>query len=719
MLRGLLSGLARSSPEAPRSRLKSRASAWRVKLRITIAVAVVSTTVCVAGALLALNYWSSAASVHAFTRALLDPIAGLVAARSQSYLDSGSGAALLAADLAGQAKTVEERLDGVETIAVSLLRERAELFYVQYGDAAGNFEIVSRAPGKTGRLDAQRIRRDGPSPGTYASHVDAGADAGQLRARQAVPSDGYDPRTRPWYQVGIGKDGLHWTDAYVHAGEHQVITAARAVRDPSGSRVGVASAAVSLEALSAYLATLRLRDRPARVFLVDSRKTLLASSTLTDAGGEPLRLPLLSDVRAPELARVATTEALNRAIAGVEGPLAMDYALGGVSWLGVLRPLALQGGRDWIIGAVVPEDDFLGEVKDDFTRGAVVSVLVIAFFVVLTIALASSIAKPLGILAEETRRIQTLDLADRPLPDSIFEEVAELNDVLSGLKTGLRAFGKYVPVNLVRILLAEGVEPTLGGRVEELTILFTDVREFTAFAEEHDPAELARVLGAYLKMMTETVGEHGGTVDKFIGDAVMAFWNAPRPVEDHTYRAVLAAVRCRDGARALDTSGALYTRFGLHTARVAVGNFGAPERFAYTALGDGVNLASRLEGANKEYGTEILISEETHALLDGRLACRRLDKIAVKGRKRPTAIYEVLGTPEHVDARLVAAAKTYEAALSAYETRDFARAAELFRQAALERPGDRAAEVMRARAERFCEVPPPADWNGVYTMQAK
>src|SRR5262249_35233846 len=158
-------------------------------------------------------------------------------------------------------------------------------------------------------------------------------------------------------------------------------------------------------------------------------------------------------------------------------------------------------------------------------RSVVVCALIIVAFLGVALTLSSSIARPLRAIAEETRRIRHLELDDRPLPDTVFEEIAEINEVFASLKTGLRAFQKYVPFKLVRMLLAEGIEPQLGGRAEELTIFFSDIRGFAAYAEGTDPTVLAQVLGGYLQTMAETLADHGGTVDKFIGDAVMAFWN--------------------------------------------------------------------------------------------------------------------------------------------------------------------------------------------------
>jgi adenylate cyclase len=690
-------------------------------------VSVVFITVALSTSLVTLNYLTSTRAIQTFTEALIDPVATVIAERSRGFLEACRGSAALAADLAGGTEpSPEARLDAVETVAFSLLLERPELFYVQFGDPAGNFEMVTR--GARGNIDSKRTRRDDAGEVSEWAYRDVGAPLWQIRTRKPEPGDTYDPRTRPWYESALRSRGVQWTDVYAHAaGGQRVITAARAVHDREGAFVGVASATISLEGLSTFLDGLRIRDRPARVFLVDSRGALLASSALARTFPDSFRgaapaagngLPPIAEAGAPEIAHLAATAEFGQAAKGGTR-VAMSYESGGRRWLGVLKPLTLEGGRDWIVGAVVPADDFLGEVNAGFARSVAFSIVVIALFVGLALLVAGSIARPLRVIAKETQRIRQLEFDDRPLPDSRFQEIAEINDVFAKLKTGLRGFEKYVPVKLVRMLLEGGAEPQLGGRVEELTLFFSDIRHFASFAEASEPTALAGALGRYLQTVAETVAAHGGTVDKFIGDAVMAFWNAPRPVEDHAYQAVLAAIRCRDAIRALGHGDALFTRFGLHTARVVVGNFGAPERLAYTALGDGVNLAARLEGVNKKYGTEILISDETYLRLEGRVACRRIDRIAVKGRSLPTDVHEVLGETGSVGEELLDAALVYEAGLDAYLARDFARALSLFGDAARLRPCDLAATVMLRRSEEYSREPPSPEWTGIFAMQSK
>jgi adenylate cyclase len=322
-------------------------------------------------------------------------------------------------------------------------------------------------------------------------------------------------------------------------------------------------------------------------------------------------------------------------------------------------------------------------------------------------------------ITEETNLIRRLSFEERDLGNSRFEEIVEITNAYRSLKRGLRALEKYVPIKLVRTLLVNDEEPVLGGRVEELTIFFSDIRGFSTFSEELAPEKLADMLGQYLQTMTNVVSDSGGTVDKFIGDAVMAFWNAPRPVEEHAYKAVVAALDCQQAITKLEDAELLYTRIGIHTGRVMVGNFGARERMSYTVLGDGVNLAARLEGVNKEYGTRILISQPTFEQIRDRIACRRIDRIAVKGKSQATDIYEVLGRKDSVANGVLAAATIYEQGLDAYFAQEFNEALAKFEQALVEKPGDKAAQLMIARCRRYLVEPPPAGWTGVSAMESK
>jgi adenylate cyclase len=220
--------------------------------------------------------------------------------------------------------------------------------------------------------------------------------------------------------------------------------------------------------------------------------------------------------------------------------------------------------------------------------------------------------------------------------------------------------------------------------------------------------------------MTGAIQSTGGTIDKFIGDAVMALWNAPGAVPDHPRQACLAVLACKRATRALYASARwrgrppLVTRFGVHTDRVLVGNFGAPERMSYTALGDGVNLASRLEALGKQYGVTALVSEAVASAAGGGILFRRIDKVAVKGKSAAVVVYEMID-PEEEPARAATLA-SYEAALDDYFARRFEAAAlRLAPQAETDAPS----RLLLERCRRLASEPPSESWDGVYTATSK
>jgi adenylate cyclase len=295
----------------------------------------------------------------------------------------------------------------------------------------------------------------------------------------------------------------------------------------------------------------------------------------------------------------------------------------------------------------------------------------------------------------------------------------DVNDVLESLeqaKTAMRAMGKYVPIDLVRRLYHEKSEPGLGADATDISIMFTDVKDFTNMSERLEADVLASALGRYLDKMARIIQQETcGTIDKYIGDAIMTIWNAPEPVSDHVRMACLAALRCRDAGRALSMSpewGGLppfETRFGLHRDTALVGHFGAPDRMNYTAIGDGVNLASRLEGLNKKYGTSIIVSEAIVEAAREHFEFRLLDRVAVKGKSQAVRIYELLGNKgERGEAAEMFA--NYEKAFAAYSGRDFAGAIAILQT----QNGDSPSAVLAERCRVFLEEPPPADWDGVY-----
>lgn len=285
------------------------------------------------------------------------------------------------------------------------------------------------------------------------------------------------------------------------------------------------------------------------------------------------------------------------------------------------------------------------------------------------------------------------------------------------------AFGRYVSPIVVESITANREKLQLGGEEVEATVLFSDIAGFTTFSEGMSPRDLIMLLNEYFTPMTRIVLDSQGTLDKYIGDAIMAVWGVPLALPGHPRCACEAAIRMleklaelRDGwqMRGLPRISA---RIGIHTGPVLAGNVGSRDRFNYTVMGDTVNLASRLETVNKIYGTSALLSEDTQRQAGEAFLTREIDRIRVKGRSTPIAIYELLGLrredPEP------AWLQAFASGLAAYRSRDWDLAKAHFEKTLFLSPGDTSSLVYLERCRRFKEMPPPADWDGSFTQTSK
>jgi adenylate cyclase len=287
-----------------------------------------------------------------------------------------------------------------------------------------------------------------------------------------------------------------------------------------------------------------------------------------------------------------------------------------------------------------------------------------------------------------------------------------------------RRFGQYVPREIVAEMSRRGERYSLEGESRHMTVLFSDIVDFTAISERLEPRQLTHLMQCYLTPLTRIIHEHRGTIDKYIGDAIMAFWGAPLADPEHPRHAVQAALAMIAALRALEAEfqaqgwPPLRIRVGINTGMMSVGNMGSEFRMSYTVLGDAVNLASRLESAAKRYGVAIVVSEytRTRAL---ELVYRELDLIRVKGRTQPVAIYEPLGAAADLTPAARAELTEYEQALRAFRQREWPQATDSFARLLERWPDSRLYALYRDRALALRAAPPPADWDGVFNLESK
>ncbi len=290
-------------------------------------------------------------------------------------------------------------------------------------------------------------------------------------------------------------------------------------------------------------------------------------------------------------------------------------------------------------------------------------------------------------------------------------------------------FAKYVSPAIVDEILRDPENIELGGKKQELTVMFSDVRGFTTISERLDPRALSDLLNSYLTPMTDLVFETKGTLDKYMGDAIMAFWGAPISLPDHAERAATCALKMIRKLKELQADyqkrglPAIDIGIGLNTGDMSVGNMGSNIVRSYTVMGDSVNLGSRLEGINKEYGTRIIVSEFTMRKIENNFDMREVDWVRVKGKAQPVRIFELLGTKAKGDLQtpevMLSILPAYNQGFALYHERKFQDAIARFAEVLNVIPDDKVAQLYIERCNDYLEEPPTSDWDGVYTMKTK
>jgi adenylate cyclase len=287
------------------------------------------------------------------------------------------------------------------------------------------------------------------------------------------------------------------------------------------------------------------------------------------------------------------------------------------------------------------------------------------------------------------------------------------------------AFQYYLTASVVEEMLQNPDKLKLGGEKKDLTVLFSDIRGFTSISERMTPDGLVKFLNEYLTKMTDIVFKYDGLLDKYMGDAIMAIWGAPLDQPDHVRRACLTALDMVEELHRLQKKWSaegmpfLNIGIGVNAGPMVVGNMGSDRRFDYTVMGDSVNLGSRLEGLNKLYGTNIIVSEMTYDRVRDEFWARELDLVRVKGKDQPVKIFELLSPLKTASADQRALAEGFHAALADYRKRNWDKAREEFQKVLAQFPHDGPAKLYLERCETLSQTPPPADWDGVYIMTTK
>jgi len=697
---------------------------WRPSLRLVIGLVLAGMVTLTAAAIIVTSHVRSARTVVEVSEDLILQAAETTRDQVQAFLGGPRTVARLLGTEARSGSLDVAQLERIEAHYFDLLAVHPDISMLNWGTAGGDFLMVKRQ--SDGAVWTKRVERSGlDAPIVTWTERAPGAGVGEVAASVIDPDDRYDPRSRPWFQGAVAEGGLYWSDVYVFWSDRAPGLTLAVPHPVAGDLVGVFGVDINLDELSEYLAELHVSEH-GLAYALDRRGRLVAAQHAEDrlAGeGEAMELVSAADADSPQLAALARTPDLAAWLDGgpiPEGSLRFEH--GGEPYLAAVVPIGLDPERDWVICVAAPASDFMAQVRQADIRNAQVGALLTLLALLVSLVVSRWIGSALQGLVRQSGQIRDLRFEAAPTARPPFRELAEVADAFERMKVGLRSFEKYLPIKLVRQLLERQAEPRLGGEDREVTIYFSDIAGFTPITEQLGPALMAERLGEYLAAVSACIQDREGTVVQYVGDEVMAFWGAPLEVPRHVELACDSALAVQERIDALwdfdDEHPYMPTRVGVHTERVAVGHFGSADRMYYGAIGDGVVLASRLEGINKLYGTRIIVSETTAIRVLEHFALRRLDRVTVKGRVQPTVIYELLGRRGTIDEELVDFHRRYEAAVDLYLAAQWADAVEAFDTLRRERPDDGPTKALLARCIAFA-ADPPEDWGGFYPITVK
>jgi adenylate cyclase len=635
--------------------MKEASSSGQRSIRIGFRTSIITVFVAVVLMVGVTLVWLSFERVSVITRTAASGFIEKVAQLGAEHIDEQFKNVRDSLEILGGIPSIQEadiednaRLYG---LMASMLRSNPQLFNLYVGYEDGSFlemDVIDRA--KPGFRSSLNIDQDAVFRLVVISRTGNAAPVTRflsdnlIEVAQTPGPNSYDPRKRQWYVEAYKNDKTLLTGPYVFYATGE---AGYTLRMPSKEgRRGVLAGDILLGGLEDMLKQQQL-GASGLAFLFDDAGRIVGHPQMNRLMEEmPERgndLPKVDAIKLPGLApAIRSWRETGRA-----QQFFSDAA--GQTYLAAFHRIDTAGDANIRLAVIARLDEFFSTIIAERRTLFAIAIAFVLAMLPLAFGLGSMLARSLRELAAQTDDIRQFRLADRPRLNSMINEIDDLGRSVFTMRTVVRNFASFIPKPIVRQLIESGTALELGGTRREITVLFTDVENFTAKTEKADPTDVMIHTSRYFAALSETIMSHHGTVDKFIGDAVMAFWNAPADDPDHVVhacRAVLDCLRRNEELNRLfekENWPPYVTRFGLHVGEAVVGNIGSADRMNYTALGATINLAARLEGLNKNYGTQVLVSEAVKLRAASAFVFRSVDQIIPKGFAEPVNIHELVG----------------------------------------------------------------------------
>lgn len=586
-----------------------------------------------------------------------------------------------------------------------ILTSYPQLVNAYISDTSGNLFIETRVTGSaytaqlTPLLDEKKI----PSNAKFVSEIltdHAGTKSAKLIYKNQsgksvgetiIKKHSYDPRKRPWFINAKAAGQSPWISIYpTYDFPQQVVTVAFPIYIQDQFK-GVAAADISVESIRSALKEFSI-DTKGLVFITNHAGKLIAYQEGDN-----------SDTNEDKVTSIQSTdnEIIKKAylIHKEKKRKSFTFKNDGTTYIANFKPYNVSSNEQWEIAAVIPINVFIGSINHANKEVLIFSLITLLVGLGLVILCSNRISKPIIKIAHEIQDMQHFNFTKTTDIKSYIYEVQVMVTAMNIAKSSLHSFSKYVPRTLVDQLLKLGNIAKPEGSKKKITVLFSDITNFSAISENTEADKLMPHLSEYLNILTRRIHANHGNIDKYIGDAIMAFWGAPEDDTKQITHACRAILECQHESHMLckkfQQAGKpqFHTRFALNCGNATVGNLGSEDRLNYTAIGDTVNIAARLEDINKSYHTEIIVSEDIYQAAKNEYLFRPIDKVMIKGKQEEITIYELMAEKSYgevisADNKQQKLAELFAAAYQQFHSNNITKAYELFTEIEQAYPND-------------------------------
>jgi adenylate cyclase len=672
----------------------------RFKIKLTLPSAFFGLILIVAGSLITLNQINYSGSMKSLSAKVMREISTeveseLMLLKKLSHYQLEQTSILISEHLFSARNDSSGEVDSFSPLLVHSLRTNPSITQIYFASFDGNFTLIRN--GEAGFSRFMKHKNGSSTVGEYDS-------LGYLvKSAASSEYENYNALDRFWYKSAIEhskkNSQIFESDVYklFRTGEMGLTYSTPVYKN--SAVVGVIGLDISMASLTEFMSKLPINDGGS-IFLIN-KKGVGVVHTEKDAFSPEMGLIIHKPTEA-----VMSMAPKNLSYDGETFHVRTKTG----SYLAQLRKFPTGA----TLGVIFPMKTILGDVYKSNFELIQFSILGVLIASIAGMIISSRVTRPLAELQKQTEEIRGFNLNTSKRIESRFVEIDQIGESFQLMQKGLASFKKFVPADLVRQIMSSGSEAALGGEDREMSIMFMDIADFTTLSEKLSSDELVKFISEFFQEMSLIILENKGTVDKYIGDCIMSFWNAPKTVENHEQLACKTALACLNRLdelqlewkdRGLPT---IKVRIGLHSDTVTVGNMGSKERLNYTVIGDGVNLASRLEGLGKVYGVPFIISENISKILSDSFFVRPLDCVVVKGKTAPVPIFTI----KNEECKTVASLHTE--GYDHYKNQNWNESEICFKKIVEIDKNDRPAKLFLERISLLKENPPGEEWDGVF-----